>query len=81
LHQKVSYFRKKILEIISSFKGNLLLLPAHVSIFGLRTTTNDGNQSLTSVDNQRAMKQLEMSNKIQTGLELKIDTLKKEIRM
>jgi hypothetical protein len=26
------------------------------------------------------MKQLEISNKIQTGLELKIDTLKKEIR-
>lgn len=62
------------------FKGNLLFLPSHVSIFTSRSTTNDGNTSLTSVDNQRAMKQLEMSNKIQTGLELKIDTLKKEIR-
>ena len=41
---------------------------------------NEGNSSFTSVDNQRAMKQLELSNKIQTGLELKIDTLKKEIR-
>ncbi len=58
----------------------MLLLPQHMSVFGLRTTiTNDGNQLITSVDNQRAMKQLEMSNKIQTGLELKIDTLKKEI--
>ncbi|CAF4085158.1 unnamed protein product [Rotaria sp. Silwood2] len=61
-------------------KGNLLLLPQHMSIFGLRSSiTNNGNQLITSVDNQRAMKQLEMSNKIQTGLELKIDTLKKEI--
>jgi hypothetical protein len=52
-----------------------------MSVFGLRSTSiNDGNQLVTSVDNQRAMKQLEMSNKIQTGLELKIDTLKKEIR-
>jgi len=49
-----------------------------MSVFGIRSTiTNDGNQLITSVDNQRAMKQLEMSNKIQTGLELKIDTLKK----
>lgn len=61
-------------------KGNLLLLPQHLSVFGSRsTTTNDGSQLATSVDNQRAIKQLEMSNKIQTGLELKIDTLKKEI--
>lgn len=53
-----------------------------MSVFGSRsTTTNDGSQLTTSVDNQRAMKQLEMSNKIQTGLELKIDTLKKEISM
>jgi chromosome segregation ATPase len=52
-----------------------------MSVFGLRSTSiNDGNQLVNSVDNQRAMKQLEMSNKIQTGLELKIDTLKKEIR-
>jgi len=52
-----------------------------MSVFGLHsTTTNDGNQLINSVDNQRAMKQLEISNKIQTGLELKIDTLKKEIR-
>ncbi len=65
-------------------KGNLLLLPSHLSVFGLRSTKiiNDDNQSvINSVDNQRAIKQLEMSNKIQTGLELKIDTLKKEIRM
>ena len=41
---------------------------------------NYGNQLLTSVDHQQAMKQLEISNKIQTGLELKIDALKKEIR-
>lgn len=62
--------------------GNLLFLPEHLSVFGVRSTnSNDGNQLITSVDNQRAMKQLEMSNKIQTGLELKIDTLKKEIRM
>ncbi|CAF0968873.1 unnamed protein product, partial [Rotaria sordida] len=61
-------------------KGNLLLLPQQMSIFGLRSSiTNNGNQLITSVDNQRAMKQLELSNKIQTGLELKIDTLKKEI--
>ncbi|CAF3611647.1 unnamed protein product [Adineta steineri] len=61
-------------------KGNLLLLPHNMSVFGVRSSiTNDGNQLVTSVDNQRAMKQLEMSNKIQTGLELKIDTLKKEI--
>ncbi|CAF4566124.1 unnamed protein product [Rotaria sp. Silwood1] len=61
-------------------KGNLLLLPQHMSVFGLRTSiTNNGHQLISSVDNQRAMKQLEMSNKIQTGLELKIDTLKKEI--
>jgi hypothetical protein len=52
-----------------------------MTVFGLRSsTTNDGNQVVNSVDNQRAMKQLEISNKIQTGLELKIDTLKKEIR-
>jgi hypothetical protein len=61
--------------------GNILLLPQHMSVFGLHSTiTNDGNQLINSVDNQRAMKQLEISNKIQTGLELKIDTLKKEIR-
>jgi hypothetical protein len=51
-----------------------------MSVFGSRSSiTNDGNQLVTSVDNQRAIKQLEMSNKIQTGLELKIDALKKEI--
>jgi hypothetical protein len=60
-------------------KGNLLLLPHNLSIFGVNSG-NEANPILTSVDNQRAMKQLEMSNKIQTGLELKIDTLKKEIR-
>jgi chromosome segregation ATPase len=62
-------------------KGNLLLLPQNVSVFGVRSSiSNDGNQLVTSVDNQRAMKQLEISNKIQTGLELKIDTLKKEVQ-
>ncbi|UJR36551.1 hypothetical protein I4U23_029271 [Adineta vaga] len=61
-------------------KGNLLLLPHHMSVFGIRSSTINENQLTTSVDNQRAMKQLEMSNKIQTGLELKIDTLKKEIQ-
>lgn len=58
------------------FKGNLLFLPSHVSNIAARSTINEGN----TVDNQRAMKQLEMSNKIQTGLELKIETLRKEIR-
>lgn len=59
----------------------MLLLPQHMSVFGVRpSTATSGNQSVTSVDNQRAIKQLEISNKIQTGLELKIDTLKKEIR-
>ncbi|CAM4740247.1 unnamed protein product [Rotaria magnacalcarata] len=61
-------------------KGNLLLLPQHVSVFGLHSsTTNNGSQPAVSIDNQRAMKQLELSNKVQTGLELKIDILKKEI--
>ncbi|CAF1486458.1 unnamed protein product, partial [Adineta ricciae] len=61
-------------------KGNLLSLPSHVSVFGIRSTTINETQSTNSLDNQRAMKQLEISNKIQTGLELKIDTLKKEIQ-
>lgn len=47
-----------------------------MSNIAARSTINEGN----TVDNQRAMKQLEMSNKIQTGLELKIETLRKEIR-
>lgn len=47
---------------------------------GARSMMNEGNLSSTPMDNQRAMKQLEMSNKIQTGLELKIETLKKDIR-
>ncbi|CAF5199802.1 unnamed protein product, partial [Rotaria magnacalcarata] len=62
------------------YLGNLLLLPQHVSVFGLHSsTTNNGSQPAVSIDNQRAMKQLELSNKVQTGLELKIDILKKEI--
>ena len=51
-----------------------------MTVFGVRSTANHESNSLaSSVDNQRAMKQLELSNKIQTGLELKIDTMKKEI--
>ena len=68
----------KLLDVF--FTGNLLSLPSHVSVFGIRSATNNETQSTNSLDNQRAMKQLEISNKIQTGLELKIDTLKKEIR-
>lgn len=70
--------RNKIFDVF--FIGNLLSLPSHVSVFGIRSATTNDSQSTNSLDNQRAMKQLELSNKIQTGLELKIDALKKEIR-
>ena len=72
-HRKVKFFINEYSYWIF-FKGNLLYLPSNIAA---RSTVNEGN---ASVDNQRAIKQLEMSNKIQTGLELKIETLKKEIR-
>ena len=63
-------------------KGNLHFLPSNLVVFGVRSkTTTDNPQILPEVDNQRAIKQLEMSNKIQTSLELKIDALKSELRM
>lgn len=55
-----------------NFAGNLLHLPSHSSI--------EEQSTKSSTDDQRAMKQLEISTKIQTGLELKIEAMRKEIR-
>lgn len=52
-----------------SFVGNLLYLPS-----------SDEKTTKIPTDDQRAMKQLEVSTKIQTGLELKIEAMRKEIR-
>ena len=80
-HRKVSEeFRCRRSMSNDEWIGNLLLLPNHVSVFGVHSAvSNESNSLVTSVDSQRAMKQLELSNKVQTGLELKIDTMKKEI--
>lgn len=59
-------------KISFCFQGNLLHLPSFSS--------NDDNFMKSSADDQRAMKQLELSTKIQTGLELKIEAMRKTIR-
>ncbi|CAF0812086.1 unnamed protein product [Didymodactylos carnosus] len=68
-------------------KGNLLLLPQKLAIFGVRPeSTKDKSAMEDGHDNNiciigadRALKQLEIANKTQTALEAKIDVLKKEI--
>ena len=84
-HRKVKKFRhfSFIFEQKNSFvlPGNLFLLPSHLSTFGVRSADQKFNGEFNhAVDQQRAIKQLEISSQIQTSLELKIDALKKEIR-